>query len=537
MKTVMNAQRAFFGLLLLFVVGSQGGDLEVLRERVGRHSLEVPSSTKAARVTDVNAVRSKLPEVPSPAEQVEGCKLAIVGAGYGGLYFAYRIVFDEEMVAASDVCIFEASTRRIGGRVYSLRNLLGDPELVVDVGGYRYVPSQKLIAKLIEERLGLNTRCYYPLTCEDARRIIVDESGLNQLGYVAPVETMLEDLVKAGSRVFYGYKLTGVFDLSGEDAANVESTKTGGTPVELKFENGGSAVVDQVMLNIPSEAIATLDGRSILFQKQSKAAQGGYMISDTLSLTKIYVEYEDAWWITKLGLIEGTFEEPFDPKLEGRYHDGPARCFDKNNNQIPLDSEKEMIHKCNGALMAAYFGFDDQSQEKFYTAFKQGDDPLSIFEWDESADGFDLIQAVHNQLMNFHSQNFTNAGFSAADIDPPLYLYMGNWGREDPIAASAHEWTLHLPGTTIAKTTKALLRPAEGYDVFIANEAYGVSPGWAEGSIMMAERVLAYELGVGKPAWLNDDQYYRDVVKDLDFFDLLTVQLYDIPLPKSNMYS
>ncbi|GMH41643.1 hypothetical protein BSKO_09553 [Bryopsis sp. KO-2023] len=531
-----NVQRAFFGVLLLFVVGSRGDDLERLRERVGRQSLEVSSSTKAARVADVSAIRSKLPEVPSPVEKVEGCKLAIVGAGYGGLYFAYRIVFDEEMMSASDVCIFEASARRVGGRVYSLRNLPGDPELVVDVGGYRYVPSQKLIAKLIEERLGFNTRCYYPLTCEDARRIIVDESGLNQLGYVAPVETMLEDLVKAGSRVFYGYKLTGVFDLSEKDVANMEST-SGGTPVELKFENGGSAVVDQVMLNIPSEAIATLDGRSILFQKQSKEAQGGYMISETLSSTKIYVEYEDAWWITKLGLIEGTFEEPFDPKLQGRYHDGPARCFDKNNNQIPLDSKKETIHKCNGALLAAYFGISDDKRQKFYTGFKQGDDPLSIFEWDESADGFDLIQAVHNQLMNFHSQNFTSAGFSAADIDPPVYLYMANWGREDPVAGSIHEWTLHLPGTTIAKTTKALLRPVEGYDVFIANEAYGVSPGWAEGSVVMAERVLAHELGVGKPAWLNDDQYYQEVVMDLNFFDLLTVQLFSHPLPKSNMYS
>lgn len=447
------------------------------------------------------------------------------------------MVFDEKLVSASEVCIFEASARRIGGRVYSLRNLLGDPELLVDVGGYRYVPSQKLITRLIEERLGMNSRCYYPLTCEDDRRIVVDQSRMNQLGYAAPIERMLNDLAEQGARVFYGYRLTGLFDLAMEDLETLDTSEGVSKPVELKFENGGSAIASQVLLNIPSEAISTLDGRSILFHKQSKEAQGGYMTAETKSSTKIYVEYKDAWWITKLGLFEGTFVEPFDPKLQGRYHDGAVRCFDESGAQIPLDSGKEKIDRCNGLLLAAYFGVSDDKRQQYYADFKKSDDPLSIFSWDESDPGFELIQAVHQQIMKFHKQDLTDAGYSVEDIDPPQHLYMANWRREETMTGSVHEWTLHLPGTTIAKTTKALLRPMEGYDVFIANEAYGVSPGWAEGSISMAERVLAHELGVGKPEWLEDDEYYTSVVMDLNFFDLLTVQLFDHPLPIANMYS
>lgn len=56
-------------------------------------------------------------EVPT---NYTGCETTIVGAGAGGLYTAYRLVFDAGVAAAS-ICIFEADAR-IGGRILSLRN-------------------------------------------------------------------------------------------------------------------------------------------------------------------------------------------------------------------------------------------------------------------------------------------------------------------------------------------------------------------------------------------------------------------------------
>ena len=45
---------------------------------------------------------------------------------------------DEGKVAATDVCIFEM-TDRVGGRLFSLRGLGPNDDLVVDAGGYRTV--------------------------------------------------------------------------------------------------------------------------------------------------------------------------------------------------------------------------------------------------------------------------------------------------------------------------------------------------------------------------------------------------------------
>lgn len=69
---------------------------------------------------------------PSPS-----CKVAVVGAGAGGLYTAMRMM-DEGKIAGEDICVFEM-TERVGGRLFSLRGLGPDGDLSVDAGGYRTV--------------------------------------------------------------------------------------------------------------------------------------------------------------------------------------------------------------------------------------------------------------------------------------------------------------------------------------------------------------------------------------------------------------
>lgn len=181
----MRTQKICLAAILLLVAGTQASGKRTLTETTPQGGMA------SGRTANVSTLWPIEPEVFSPAEKVQGCKVAVVGAAYGGLYFAYRLALDEGRVSATDVCIFEASPGRIGGKVYSVRNL-GDPELVVDVGAYRYAPFQKLVAGLVEGLLGLNTRCYYPLTCEDSRRVVMDPSGLNLLGYGGPLEDNAE---------------------------------------------------------------------------------------------------------------------------------------------------------------------------------------------------------------------------------------------------------------------------------------------------------------------------------------------------------
>jgi hypothetical protein len=92
-----------------------------------------------AEVENPDHCPEDFPEYPQCSDPKPSCKLAVVGAGAGGLYTAMRLV-DEGVFEATDVCVFEA-TERVGGRIYSLRGFGPDSDLTVDAGAYRTWPN------------------------------------------------------------------------------------------------------------------------------------------------------------------------------------------------------------------------------------------------------------------------------------------------------------------------------------------------------------------------------------------------------------
>lgn len=93
--------------------------------------------TCLAEINDSAICPDPFPTYPTCSDPSPVCKLAVVGAGTGGLYSALRMV-DEGVIDASDICIFE-QTERVAGRIMSLRGLGDDGDMTIDAGGYRTV--------------------------------------------------------------------------------------------------------------------------------------------------------------------------------------------------------------------------------------------------------------------------------------------------------------------------------------------------------------------------------------------------------------
>ena len=188
------------------------------RAAAGSHSPPPPLPTSSPPPT---------PTSSPPPPTVDGCTIGIVGAGAGGLYTAYRMVFDltgANAIAPSSICIFEA-TNRIGGRILSVRNLGPRGDMVLDAGGYRTFDSiSPRTQYLIESRLNLTLACYDPAAC--LGKVIVGADG-ERIGYVAFLEVMLERLEAAGVRVFLNHPLT--------------SMEQSGSAISLKFANNGAS--------------------------------------------------------------------------------------------------------------------------------------------------------------------------------------------------------------------------------------------------------------------------------------------------------
>ncbi|WP_377700836.1 flavin monoamine oxidase family protein [Pseudoduganella sp. UC29_71] len=94
-------------------------------------------------------IRSELTSIPMNSTYQDGLctEVAIVGAGAAGLYSAWRLVADGDL-PGSQVQLFEMDDR-IGGRLESVT--LPGMDVVGELGGMRYMPSQAIISTLIEQ--------------------------------------------------------------------------------------------------------------------------------------------------------------------------------------------------------------------------------------------------------------------------------------------------------------------------------------------------------------------------------------------------
>lgn len=113
--------------------------------------VQAPSAYQGAvetcyeEINDPAICPDPFPTYPTCNDPSPSCKVAVVGAGAGGLYTAMRMV-DEGKIAGGDICVFEM-TERVGGRLFSLRGLGPNGDLSVDAGGYRTVRRLFAISK------------------------------------------------------------------------------------------------------------------------------------------------------------------------------------------------------------------------------------------------------------------------------------------------------------------------------------------------------------------------------------------------------
>ena len=428
------------------------------------------------------------------------CDLAVVGAGWGGAYLAWRMSVDTNTISPNNVCVFEANGR-VGGRIFSMRGLPAAPDLAIDAGGYRFIETDLLPAQLVWNGLQLSTACYdwqCAGGCEGSGNCyIVKDAYGNNFGYSWPIEVMLgrvEDMGD-GTQVHFGFELT-------------ELKPGTGRGTELTFSNGAKVTASKVMLNIPGNAVKKISAMpgSVLKTDTSKQVQEVLDSVTVGEMQKVYVYYEDAWWASKLGLMEGYLQEPFagGAPLQGRYHDGPLKCIigtDPDGQPI-YSGTKVQYGNCSGYIETYYTG-----STTYYKQYQT--DPLSPVKLLDTTTtmGKKALDDSHTSLIAFHKDELEKAGIAQSSLAKPTFMTVSNWVSDDPVAPGIG----HMSSGSDAQ--RALARaPTATHDVYLADQDYGYRSGWAVGSLKMAEKVLQAEIGVAKPSWLDEEWYVKNVV-------------------------
>jgi len=442
---------------------------------------------------------------------------------------AYRHVAEHPNAT---VCVFELS-HRVGGRVHSLRHQGPQSDLVVEAGAYRFAPNKTCIhrgnfslclytpltAALIMDALKLPSKRYNPAPGQyDSGLLkIIDPHTGHDAGYLSFVEAMLAQTQTsatptAEASTFSFLPFHEVVSIAAET----------GKPLSVTFASGASATCDKLVLNVPQRPLMRLLAASPTLTPTGSPWPKVLNIPSAFPLLKLYVHYEDAWWINSLGLRSGHFNnsalwhaQPANPMqkddciashqaplpVQGSYHDGDVRC-DLSGG------------KCRGFLQAAYMG-DVQAVRAYEQYHLSGND--SVVTLDPKAPHHaHLLSEIHETLIALHEAPLKAAGaYDHVKGLAPSGGVLSIWSQR----VAGIETGCHIPkvGPPIdpADVPRKALRPLADQRIWIANEAFGPIDCWAEGSLIMAENV-AHQLGLGKPKWLPQPIYDKVIFPSPD---------------------
>ena len=458
----------------------------------------------------------------------ETCDVAIAGGGPGGIYFAWRLL---TAGVQKSICMYERSDR-FGGRIFSLRKQGPKQDLVVDLGAYRYAPEPyqegdwyiytPLLGGLIDKALKLPSMPYEPGNVKSTVRKIVDSDGQNA-GYATFVEAMHAELITKYSHLFSLQLNEELVSLS---PMRPGSSGAAGGNITLSFASGLSATAAQVLLNLPQlPLLKVLDKSEGLFGPSGMPP--ALQVPTPLDGAKLYVYYENAWWINLLNLTSGEFGPDIHntttrplgqlPELSGRYHDGHTRC----------DGPSGGFARCRGYLEATYtYGMG----ARFFLNHEPRTEPPYTELHDTTPTGRFALELVHKVLLRDHQAALDalsakmgkNMTAVVVGLKPKSAL-LSYWGPQ----TTGYGGAIHMtrPGTLMPEqdlAPSAMAPFGDALPVYVANEAFGAlrgaggalgtHHGWAECSLVMAENVLASKFGVPPPSWMSSsvyDQYVK----------------------------
>ncbi len=83
--------------------------------------------------------------------------------------------------------------------------------------------------------------------------------------------------------------------------------------IGLEIESG------KVLLNIPNSAVKRLQPDSLLFTEGSQRLLNLFQNTVETESLKIFLYYQDAWWVNSLNNTQGKFSSSINPPLRGKY--------------------------------------------------------------------------------------------------------------------------------------------------------------------------------------------------------------------------
>lgn len=335
--------------------------------------------------------------------------------------------------------------------------------------------------------------------------------GRRRAGMKVLYQGLLTKLEKAGVRVFYGHRVSSI-RRTWRNKSQVVLSMTNGKKVYTNKVVVNSAKADIDAMGLESEPVKSADMNTKLTLARILPMPG----------TKMYCFWDDAWWVTKLNMTAGVVRMADDTLYQARYHDGDVICRSSSSKGMPT--------KCRGALLVSYAsgsvnsGVPVTNIRSFnampFTPSINTDAIINIPNRNlgkqsktkpTSVHEQLLFEDVHRQLRDAHRSTFEAMGYDTNKMDMHIPAARGcvasdfkDFGHQVDVGSGRG-----------GNDNRRFTRPVKDLDIALVNEGWSEFRGWAEGSLVAAERALFHQFGVAPPKWLNA-RFHRSVIQQFN---------------------
>jgi len=296
-------------------------------------------------------------------------------------------------------------------------------------------------------------------------------------GFATFVEKLASEFVFAGGQLHFEHEL-------------VEVTTPSPGIADLRFANGVTHSSSTVVLNLPPHSAKKIGGVTPFTRPASEEARLAINLPFNDHVATAFIHYDDAWWVNLFKLTSGSIVTTEFVK-NVRYSLANVIC----NPQ------------CQGWLELRVAG---EANAVFYRQAAT-DQTQTIVIVKNDIQGGSLLAQIHASLLLIHGSYFTQHGIDPKNISPPTVGILANWNSN---TLGGWHWTLPSP-LDPSTVLKLYQEPASNSKIYLVNEAYSPRNAWAEGSLIMAEKLLTRHFKLSKPDWLDPTWYNVWVEQDL----------------------
>lgn len=321
---------------------------------------------------------------------------------------------------------------------------------------------------------------------------------IRRIGMDNLVLGLLNKAQAKGVKIFYGHKVTGVY-------------KVGNSADEMyvMLEDGSRVKTGTLFLNIPRSDLLSFGLSSEPMKSGTAEFKTVLQSVDKSQASKMYCYWEDAWWLTKLNFTRGVFRMADETLYQGRYHDGDVQCSDPGT-----------LKNCRGSLLVSYASGSTTGAEPgtplraynsdIYWPFGDNDALRKLIPGNMTSHEQQQFDDIHTQLRRVHKKTFELIGMDSDTAIPQ---------SEGCVYADWREIGIHVifgaPLDSSIVLNEVYTKPVAGLNLSLVNENWNEYDGWAEGSLLSAERALYQVHGLSKPWWM-DEPFHKSMIRKLN---------------------